>query len=76
MESAVYQSRAKELAERAFQTVKRARQAWSPNPKVSFGAFLQMALMTHRNTSKTRGKASVDLLLGRRVRLTALPDFD
>ena len=32
--------------------------------------------MTHRNTSKTRGKTSVELLLGRRVRLPAIADFD
>ena len=32
--------------------------------------------MTHRNTSKTRGKTPVELLLGRRVRLPAIADFD
>ena len=32
--------------------------------------------MTHRNTSKTRGKTPVDLLLGRKVRLPAAIDFD
>ena len=32
--------------------------------------------MTHRNTSKTRSKTPVALLLGRRVRLSAIPDFD
>ena len=76
MESPVYHPRAIGLAERAVQTVKRALQAWSPNPNVSFGAFLQRALMTHRNTSKTRVNTPVDLLLGRRVRLPAIADFD
>ena len=54
----------------------RALQAWSPNLNLAFGAFLQRALMTHRNTSKTRGKTPVELLLGRRVRLPAIADFD
>ena len=76
MESPVYHPRANELAEKAVQTGKRVLQAWSPNLNVSFGAFLQMALMTHRNTSKTWGKTPVELLLGRRVRLPAIADFD
>ena len=63
MESPVYHPRANGLAERAVQTVKRALQAWSPNLNVSFGALLQRALMTHRNTSKTRRKTPVELLL-------------
>ena len=32
--------------------------------------------MTHRNTSKTWSKTPVELLLGRRVRLPAIADFD
>ena len=32
--------------------------------------------MTHRNTSKTRSKTPVELLLGRRVGLPAIADFD
>ena len=76
MESPVYQPRANGLAERAVQTVKRALQAWSPTLSVSFGAFLQKTLMTHRNTSKTRSKTPVELLLGRRVKLPAIADFD
>ena len=76
IESPVYHPRANGLAERAVQTVKRALQAWSPNLNVSFVAFLQRALMTHRNISKTRSKTLVELLLGRRVRLPALADFD
>ena len=76
MESPIYHPRANGIAERAVQTVKRAIQAWSPNLNVSFGAFLQRALMTHRNTSKTRGKTHVELLLGRKIRLPAVTDFD
>ena len=76
MESPVYHPRANGLAERAVQTVKRALQAWSPNLNVSFGAFLQRALMAHRNTSKTRSKTPVELMLGHRVRLPAIADFN
>ena len=76
MESTVYPPRGNGLAERAVQTVKRAVQARSPNLNESFGAFLQRALMTHRNISKTRGKVQVEILLGRRVRLPAIADFD
>ena len=75
IESPVYHPRANRLAERAVQTVKRTLQA-CPNLNVSFGAFLQRALTTHRNTSKTRSKTPVELLLGRRVRLPAIADFD
>ena len=76
MESPVYHPRTNGVAEIAVQTVKRAFQAWSPNLDVSFGAFLQRALTTHRNTSRTRGETPVELLLGRRVRLSAIADFD
>ena len=76
MESPVYHPRANGLAERAVQTVKRALEAWSPKLNVSFGAFLQRALMTHRNNSKTRSKTPVELVLGRRMRLPAIADFD
>ena len=76
MESPFYHQRANCIAERAVQTVKRAIQAWSPNLNVSFGAFLQRALMTHRKTSRMRGKTPVELLLGRKVRLPAVTDFD
>ena len=76
MESPIYHQRADGLPERATQTVKRALQAWSPNLNVSFGAFLQRALMTHHNTSKTRSKTPVELMLGRKVRLPAIADFD
>ena len=76
MESPIYHPRANAIAEKAVQTVKRVIQAWSPNLNVSYGAFLQRALMTHRNTSTTRGKTPVELLLGRKVRLPAVTDFD
>ena len=76
MESPIYHPRANGIAQRAVQTVKRAIQAWSPNLNVSFGAFLQRALMTYRNTSKTRGTTPVELLLGRKIRLQAVTDFD
>ena len=76
MESPVYHSRANGLAERAVPTVKRALQAWSPSLNVSFGVLLQKTLITHRNTSKTRSKTPVELLLVRRVRLPAIADFD
>ena len=56
--------------------MKRALQAWSLRLYVSFGAFLQGALISHRNTSKTRSKTPVELLLGRIVRLPAIADFD
>ena len=68
MESPIYNPRANGIAERAVQTVKRAIQAWSPNLNVSFGIFLQRALMTHRNTFKTRAKLKVEL--------PAVTDFD
>ena len=71
-ESLIYHLRANGITERAVQTVKPAIQAWSPNLNVSFGAFLQRALMTHRNTSMTRGKAPVELLLGRKVKVNGI----
>ena len=37
--------------------------------------FLQWALMAHRNTFKARGETHVELLLGRKVRLSAFTDF-
>ena len=76
MESPIYYPRANGIAERAVQTVKQAIQAWSSNLNVSFGAFLQRALMTHRNTSKTRGKTPVEVLVVRKVRLPPVTDFD
>ncbi len=75
-ESPVYYPRAKGLAERAVQTIKRAMEAWNPNLNVSFAAFLQCALVTHRNTSKTRGKTPAELLFGRSVRMPAVVDFN
>ena len=75
-DSPVYHPRANGLAERAAQTVKWALQAWRPNLNVSFGEFLQRALMTHRNTLKTKSETPVELLLGRKVRLPAIANFD
>ena len=72
----VYHPRANGLSERAAQTVKLSLQALCFNLNVSFGALLQRALMEYRNTSKTSGKTSVELLLGRRVRLLEIADFD
>ena len=76
MESLIYHPRANGITQRAVQTVKRAIQALSPNPNVSFGAFLQRVLMTHRNSSKTRGKTPVELLLGRKLSFPTVTDFD
>ena len=76
MESPIYHPRANGIAERAVQTVKRATQECSSNLNVSFGDFLQRALMTHRNTSETRDKTPVELLLGHKIRLPAVNDFD
>ena len=76
MESPIYHPRANEIAERAVETVKRAIQAWRPYVNVSFGAFLQRALMTYWSTSKTRGKTPVELILGRKIRLPAVTYLD
>ena len=75
MESPIYHQRANGIAERSVQTVNRAIQAWSPNLNVLFGAFLQRDL-THQNTYKTRGKTPVELLLGCKVTLPEVTDFD
>ena len=76
MESPIYHPRANGIVERAVQTVKRAVRAWRSNLNVSFGAFLQRALMTNRNNAKARGKTPVELLLGRKVGLPADTDFN
>ena len=56
-----------------FQTGKWALQAWSRNLNVPFGAFQQKVLIAHLKTSKTR-QNSVELHLGRRVRLPAIEE--
>ena len=56
IESPIYNPRNNGLAERAVQTVKKAMRAWNSSHRVSFHAFLQRVLFTHRNTSSTRGK--------------------
>ena len=76
MEFSFYHAGAIRLAERAAQTLKRVFQAWSPNQSVSFDAFLQKALLQHLNISKTWGETTVELLLGRKVRLPSVTDFD
>ena len=76
MEATVYHQGANGLAERAVHTVKRLLQAWSPNINISFEAFRRRAMLTHRNTSKTKGKTPVELPLGRRVKLPAKADFE
>ncbi|XP_075241565.1 uncharacterized protein LOC142336542 [Convolutriloba macropyga] len=48
--------------------------AWWPG--ISQDVHRYRALMTHRNTSKSRGKTPVELLLGRKVRLPVVTDFD
>ena len=50
-------------AEKGFEQQKDAltlHKAWSPNLNVSFGAFMQRALMTHRNTSQARAKLQLN----------------
>ena len=76
MDSPIYRLRVNGVAERVVQTVKRAIQASSSNLDVSLGTFLQRALMTHRNTSKTQGRTPVELILARKVRLPAVADLN
>ena len=76
MELPVYYPRANGLAERASLTLRRDFQAWCPNLNWSFGEFLQRALLKHPKTSKTKEKTPVEILLGRRVGLPSIADFD
>ena len=43
--------------------------------RVSFHAFLQRVLFTHRNTSSVRGKTPSEVLLGRKMRLPAVINY-
>ena len=76
IESPIYHPIANRRAQQMVQTAIWAFHAWSPNLNVSFGAIPQWALMTHRNTSKMRGKTPVELMLRRTARLPAVTDFD
>ena len=69
------QSRSNGLAELAVQTVKKAMREWNSSLRVSFNAFLQRVLFTHRNTPSVRGKTPLEVLLGRKMRLPALINF-
>ena len=75
LESPIYNPRSNGLAERAVQTVKKAMRAWNSSLRVSFHAFLQRVLFTHRNTSSVRGKTPSEVLLGRKMRLPAVINY-
>ena len=75
LESPIYNPRSNGLAERAVQTVKRAMRAWNSSLRVSFHAFLQLDLFTHRNTSSVRGKTPSEVLLGRKMQLPAVINY-
>ena len=75
LESPIYNPRKNGLAERAVQTVKKAMRAWNSSLRVSFHAFLQRVLFTHRNTSSVRGKTPSEVLLGRKMRLPAVINY-
>ena len=49
--------------------------AWNLSLRVSFHAFLQGVLFTHRNTSSVRGKTPSEVLLGRKMRLPAVINY-
>ena len=75
LESPIYNPRSNGLAERAVQSVKKAMRAWNSSLCVSFLAFLQRVLFTHRNTSSARGKTPSEVLLGRKLRLPAVINY-
>ena len=75
LECPIYNPRSNGLAERAVQTVKKAMRAWNSSFRVSFYAFLQRVLFTHRITSSVRGKTPSEVLLGRKMRLPAVINY-
>ena len=75
LESPIYNPRGNGLAERAVHTVKKAMRAWNSSLGVSFHAFLQRVLFTHRNTSSVRGKTPSEVRLGRKMRLPAVINY-
>ena len=75
LESPIHNPRCNGLAERAVQTVKKAMSAWNSSLRVSFHAFLQRFLFTHRNTSSARGKTPAEVLLEKKMRLPAVNNY-
>ena len=74
MESPLYSPRSNGLAERAVQTLKRALKFFDKSLGCSFNAYLQKVLLTHRNSSTSRGSTPAQLLLGKSPRLP-IADF-
>ena len=68
-------SRSNVPTERSVQTVKKAIRAWNWSLRVSFYAFKQRVFFTHRNTSFVRGNYLSEVLLGRKMRLPAIPNY-
>lgn len=76
MESPPYSPQSNGAAERAVQTIKKALQAWTQRlTHGSFVAFLQKALLHHRNSSTSRGRTPAELVLGRRLRVPVVSTF-
>ena len=75
LQATIYNPRSNGLAEWAVQTVKRAMRTWKSSLRVSFHAFLQRVLFTHRNNSSVRGKTPSEVLLGRKMRLPAVINY-
>jgi hypothetical protein len=76
MESPPYSPQSNGAAERAVQTIKKALQAWTQRlTHGSFIAFLQKALLHHRNSATSRGRTPAELVLGRRLRVPVVSTF-